>query len=46
MAVGTFARTAVGEELSGRSVLTQMLESVAAAHSVLNDALGDDLLGG
>lgn len=33
LTVGTLARTAAGEEVSGRSVLTQMLESVAAAQA-------------
>jgi hypothetical protein len=34
LAVGTFARTG-GEELSGRAILTQMLESVAAAQAAV-----------
>ncbi|MEU4220882.1 hypothetical protein [Actinoplanes sp. NPDC026623] len=35
LAAGTFARTDVGEELSGRAILTQMLESVAAAQAAV-----------
>ncbi|MCO8277070.1 hypothetical protein M1L60_41485 [Actinoplanes sp. TRM 88003] len=35
LAIGAVARTAVDEELTGRAVLTQMLESAAAAQSAV-----------
>lgn len=49
LAVGPLARTAVGEELSGRAVLSQLLESVAAAQAAVltgTPAAFDDVVTG